>query len=581
MDNIDSISDFLKYRDEAHLKYEIIRPVLLGHITVISRAKELQLSERALTKYLERFRKDGYAGLLDQRHGPLKRAGELTQTQKAHLIILHLAYAGFSLRELANIIGQEHNRTIDHKCVSRILQQYDTLFTYSQSDEVVEHLLIRFRQYYEYTPIVAGRYRIIELLETGWKISTICDVMKVSRCLVHYWQRRFETEGILGLYNKPPIRIHFDETVSLADITFIFETIENNPKIGHYRVKMMLNGRGNIIGHTTIWQIIRLFRDVKRAGKKKQLKMPEEAPAEASLPHEIWFCDIRYLVRHCGSWVYSIIFIDGYSRMILAGEACLKQDLSHVVAILQKALVQYGCPKQIVSDNGSVFKAHLLEHAIGKLGIDWHYIEKGKPWQNLMESHFSIESRLLDSYVKACTELKDIQQRHSRFIEEYNRSGHWHHKALTEDGRIYYKSPQTILDSAKGDTFTSQELSKTFAFKHYQRIVSRKGQIRILGYILYVDEGLVSEMVDVYIYPECLQIEHGRQVVVEYECHYDTQMNKLKTVKSEIAFWRLSVSRQLFIFSVELYRIVIFTSFRRRFARRDQTQQLSFQFMKS
>ena len=100
MDNIDSISDFSKYRDEAHLKYEIIRPVLLGHITVISRAKELQLSERALTKYLERFRKDGYAGLLDQRHGPLKRAGELNQTQKAHLIILHLAYSGFSLREL-------------------------------------------------------------------------------------------------------------------------------------------------------------------------------------------------------------------------------------------------------------------------------------------------------------------------------------------------------------------------------------------------------------------------------------------------------------------------------------------------
>ena len=96
MDNIDSISDFSKYRDEAHLKYEIIRPVLLSHITIISRAKELQLSERILTKYLERFRKDGYAGLLDQRHGPLKRAGELNQIQKAHLIILHLAYAGFS-----------------------------------------------------------------------------------------------------------------------------------------------------------------------------------------------------------------------------------------------------------------------------------------------------------------------------------------------------------------------------------------------------------------------------------------------------------------------------------------------------
>jgi len=85
--------------------------------------------------------------------------------------------------------------------------------------------------------------------------------------------------------------------------------------------------------------------------------------------------------------------------------------------------MQYGCPKRIVSDNGSVFKAHLLERAMDKLGIDWHRIEKGKPWRNLMESHFSIEYRLLDSYVQSCIELKEIQRQHARFIEEYNHSG--------------------------------------------------------------------------------------------------------------------------------------------------------------
>ena len=500
MDKIDSISEFTDYRDEAHLKYEIIRPVLLRQNTTENRAQELKLHEKTLKKYLKLFHDNGYSGLLDQRHGPSKRKGELNDAQKAHMILLHLAYDGFSSRELATIVGKEHNRTIDHKTVLSILKQYKELFAYSRSDEVIEHLLVRFRQYLEYTPVVAGRYRIVELMEAGWKVSTICEIMQVKRCFVYYWKRRFDAEGVLGLYDKSSARIHFEETVSLADITFIFETVENNPKIGHYRVKMMLNGRGNIIGHTTIWQIIHLFRDVKKAEKKKQLKLPDEAPAEASSPHEIWFCDIRYLVKYQGDWVYSVIFIDGYSRMMLAGEACLKQDLSHIIAVLQKALTQYGCPKQIVSDNGPVFKAHLLERAIDILGIDWHNIEKGKPWQNLMESHFSIEYRLLDSYVKASDDLKDIQRQHEQFIDKYNHSGHWHHKAYTEDGRIYYQSPQTILGSAKGDVFTSEELSKTFAFKHYQRIVSLKGQIRILGYILYVDEGLADKTVDVYIY---------------------------------------------------------------------------------
>lgn len=441
--------------------------------------------------------------------------------------------------------------------------------------------MIRFRRYREYTPIIAGRYRIIELLEAGWKVSTICEVMQITRPVVYLWQRRFEAEGIIGLYSKPPIRIHFSEVVSLSDVAFIFETIENNPKIGHYRVKMMLNGRGRIIGHTTIWQIIRLFRDVKRKERRERLKKPEETPLEATSPHEIWFCDIRYLVRYQGSWVYSIVFIDGYSRMILAGEACLRQDLSHVISILQKALMRYGCPKRIVSDNGLVFKAHLLMRAVDKLEIDWHRIEKGKPWRNLMESQFSIEYRLLDSYVAVCTDLKGIQQQHGHFIEEYNRSGHWHHKSYTEDGRIYYRSPQTILDEAKGVILTPQDLSRVFAFRHHRRIVSRKGEIRVSGYILYVDEGLVGESVDVYVYPECLQIEYDKQVVVEYECSYDISTKRLKSVKPKIVFWRPSVSPQLFLFSRELYRIVVFLALRRRHIRSNQAKQLTFRFVES
>jgi putative transposase len=577
----DGISEFTHYRDEAHLKYETIRPVLLGQTTARSRARELHLHERTLTKYLGRFGNNGYAGLLDQRHGPLKWKGELSEAQQVHLVILRLAYDGFSLRELATIVGQEYNRTIDHKTVSHILQRYEALFMFSQGEEATEHLLIRFRRYREYTPIVAGRHRIIELLAAGWKVSTICEVMQVRRNLVYFWQRRYKAEGILGLYNKPPIRIHFAEVISLADITFIFEIIENNPRIGHYRVKMALNGRGRIIGHTTIWQIIHLFRDAKKKEKRKRLKKSDEAPPEATSPHEIWFCDIRYLVKFQGRWVYSIVFIDGYSRMMLAGGACLRQDLSHVVAILQKALMLYGCPERIISDNGSVFKAHLLARAMDRLGIDWQRIEKGKPWRNLMETHFSIQYRLLDSYVEACMDLKGIQWQHERFVGEYNLSGHWHHKSYTEDGRIYYKSPQAVLGEARGKTFTPQELSRFVAFKHHGRVVNGKGQIRVSGYILYVDEGLVGESVDVYVYPECLQIEYDSQVVVEYECYCDTPTKRLKSVGPQIVFWRPSVSPQLFLFSRELYRIVVFLALRRRHIKNDQTRQLTFHFIAS
>ena len=97
MNKADSISEFTNYRDEAHLKYEIIRPVLHGKITTRDRAKEIQLHERTLRKYLQHFRNNSYAGLLDQRHGPSEWKGQLNDAQKAHMILLRLAYSGFSL----------------------------------------------------------------------------------------------------------------------------------------------------------------------------------------------------------------------------------------------------------------------------------------------------------------------------------------------------------------------------------------------------------------------------------------------------------------------------------------------------
>ena len=162
MTKIDNISDFTQYRDEAHMKYEIIRPVLMGQITAKNRARKLQLHEKTLAKYLRHFRNDGYIGLLDQRHKSSGRKEKLSETQKAQMIIHRLVYDGFSLRELAAIVGEEYGITIDHKSVSHILQQYEALLTFSRSAEAIEHILIRFRTYREYTPNAAGRYRIIE-----------------------------------------------------------------------------------------------------------------------------------------------------------------------------------------------------------------------------------------------------------------------------------------------------------------------------------------------------------------------------------------------------------------------------------
>jgi transposase InsO family protein len=122
----------------------------------------------------------------------------------------------------------------------------------------------------------------------------------------------------------------------------------------------------------------------------------KQLPYQPLYRHHYWFIDIRYLVQRAGNWVYSICILEGYSRKILAGMASSYQDEIAVLQILAAALAEYGCPAGLVSDNGAVFDAAVYKALLAALGIERCRIEKGKPWENLIEAQFKIQLRLAD-----------------------------------------------------------------------------------------------------------------------------------------------------------------------------------------
>jgi hypothetical protein len=43
-------------------------------------------------------------------------------------------------------------------------------------------------------------------------------------------------------------------------MTEVFQLLDNNPLLGHYRVKMALDALGYRHGHTTVWQLVALYK---------------------------------------------------------------------------------------------------------------------------------------------------------------------------------------------------------------------------------------------------------------------------------------------------------------------------------
>jgi len=91
---------------------------------------------------------------------------------------------------------------------------------------------------------------------------------------------------------------------------------------GHYRVKMALDSLGYRYGYILVWQMVAFYKQAHPAPQKeKRDPNPDERPKQATHPHQVWFVDVRYLVKIDGQWLYSILIFDDYSRAIV-GDGC-------------------------------------------------------------------------------------------------------------------------------------------------------------------------------------------------------------------------------------------------------------------
>jgi transposase InsO family protein len=138
----------------------------------------------------------------------------------------------------------------------------------------------------------------------------------------------------------------------------VFQLLDNNPLLGHYRVKMALDSLGDRYGHTTVWQVVALYKQA-HLPVPRQAGLPnlDERLRYATAPHQVWFADLRYLVKIDGQWLYSLLIFDGYSRAIVGAGCFDRQTFSQVVQVFRQAIEQWGAPEAVVSDHGAVFVA--------------------------------------------------------------------------------------------------------------------------------------------------------------------------------------------------------------------------------
>jgi putative transposase len=533
----------LQFVDPIQHDYEVIRPIVLHGETAAERSRQTGMERTTVADTARRFILEGMAGLQDRRTQPRDPQEPIyPEAIAGYIVYLKQLYPPIHLREMERILLRKFGYKTNHHTLKRFLEPYDTPI----------QLELDLTTFSSYEDAYQARWRVVRMASEGWNKKSIADGLKLSRSHVYTILETFEREGFEGLEDhrrRPPD--HPAHQLSLPFFKEVLDLQHEYPRAGRFRIHGLLERQRDEPppAERTVGRAMAINRQLHGApGPWKSAG--DEQPAQVSLlhlpyrpdyPHQMWFTDIRYLVQLEGSWVYSICVIEGYSRKMLAGMVSPHQDLTAVLQILYAALSEYGCPQALVSDNGSVFTAHDYLAILRDLDIEPLHIEKGKPWQNLIEAQFKVQLRLADFKFEQAQTLGEVQNHHAGFIETFNTTSHWAHRHRG-DG---YRTPVDVLGGLRGRRVEPKRLRELFGRTGFLRTVNRYGFVSVQRFYIYAEDGLSRQRVSIWIYEGELSIEYQQTLLARYRCEFDPKYRQLQDVREPTLYATPFASPQL------------------------------------
>jgi len=534
----------LRFTDPIQHDYEVIRDIVLADATIAERSRITGMDSDIVSEKARRFVQHGMFGLVDRRTTSNQGRHRYPDIVAGYILYLKQLYPGIHYREIARIIERKYGHKTHHLTVKRFLDH----------NPIPVQLPLQVTLFHRFEDAYQARWTVVRMYYEGWHQQSIATCLQLSRKHVWHILQAFKRDGFAGLEDqRTRPATHPENQLSLPFLKEVLDVQQEHPRAGRFRVRGIVAQRtGEAPSEATIGRAMALNREHHGAPPAWSTDRTDDDPPAGEvkfLPypptyrHRYWFIDFRYLVRIGDDrhWVYSLLILEGYSRKILAGMATEHQDLIAVLQLLHAAFLEYGRPSGIVSDNGSVFTSDVYEGLLKALEIEVCHIEKGKPWQNLIEAQFKVQLRLADAQFERAITLEELQGRHATFVELFNTTPHWAHR----DGEDGLRTPVEVLRWVRGLDVEQETLHRALRHLQMERVITLRGYVSVQRFYLYAERGLFRRRVSIWLHEGRLHIAYHETLLAQYAYRYDRQARRLREVDRPVLFPTAYASPQL------------------------------------
>lgn len=192
-------------------------------------------------------------------------------------------------------------------------------------------------------------------------------------------------------------------------------------RFGYRRLAVMLRREGTAVNDKRVYRLYREEGLTVRRRKRKRLAVTRrERPAPPTRPGQRWSMDFMSDTLASGRALRTFNVVDDFSRECLAIEVDTSLPGARVCRVLDRLVVEYGCPEELVCDNGPEFTGTALDAWATARGVRLAFIQPGKPVQNAFIESFN--GRLRDECLNEnwFVHLRDARETTAAWRTDYN-----------------------------------------------------------------------------------------------------------------------------------------------------------------